>query len=163
MVINMAVESEITLHVVLPLVIGLIIGIIEAYFVYEDENMTSGKQFLGDMWHGLIFSVVGTLIASNVPWLLTQDLIPEFIHGLLLLDEGTGNSLIISIAITIFMMIKMVTSHAIKGVSGTGFKEKMWHKFVIAIAVGFAPYYMIPLYASGFMSGLQETIPWLPF
>ena len=67
----MAVE-EITIHVILPIVVGIIIGIVEAYFVYEDENMTSGRQFLGDMWHGLIFSVLGVLIASNVPWVLAQ-------------------------------------------------------------------------------------------
>ena len=157
----MAAET-ITIHVILPVFVGLIIGIIEAYFVYEDENMTSGRQFLGDMWHGLIFSVLGVLVATNVPWLLSQGWIPTFLEGLLLVEE-TGNSLIISIGITLFMMVKMVGSHAIKGVSGSGFREKMWHKLVIAVAVGFAPYYMVPLYASGFMGGLATTFPFLPF
>ena len=157
----MAVE-EITLHIVLPVIVGLIIGILEAYFVYEDENMTSGRQFLGDMWHGLLFSVVGVLIASNVPYILTQGWFPEFVEGLLMVEE-TGNSLIVSIFISLIMMIKMVGSHAIKGVSGMGFKEKMWHKLVIALAVGFAPYYMVILYDSGFMSGLADSFPGIPF
>ena len=42
--------EEIALTIVIPLVVGLIVGIIEAYFVYEDENMTSGKDFLGDIF-----------------------------------------------------------------------------------------------------------------
>ena len=57
----MALEGE--LHIILPLVVGFLIGLIEAYFVYEDENMTSGKDFLGDMWHGLLFAIAGTIIS----------------------------------------------------------------------------------------------------
>ena len=55
----------------------------------------------------------------------------------------------------------MVTSHAIKGVSGAGFQEKFWHKLVIAVAIGFSPYYILYFYEP--LSGLQEAIPWLPF
>lgn len=138
----MATET-ITLHIALPLVVGIIVGIIEAYFVYEDENMTSGKDFLADMWHGLIFAVVGVVAASNVPYIL-GNWVPEGFHGFLMVDS-TGNSIIASVIITIFMLIKMVSSHAIKGISGAGFSEKFWHKLVIALAVGFAPYYILLL------------------
>jgi len=139
----MAVE-EVTLHIALPVVVGVIVGILEAFFVYEDENMTSGKDFLGDMWHGLLFAAVGVFIASNVPYIVTN-FIPGGTHGLLFVDEN-GNSLIVSAAITLFMLVKMVGSHAIKGVSGNGFKEKFWHKLVIAVLVGFAPYYILALH-----------------
>lgn len=148
------------IHIVLPVVVGIVIGIVEAYFVYEDENMTSGQQFLGDMWHGLIFAVVGVLAASNVPFLIAQGWIPDFLTGILFVDEN-NNSLVVSIAITLFMMIKMVGSHAVKGVSGQGFQEKLWHKLVIAIAIGFAPYYIMMLYEP--LSGVQAAVPWLPF
>jgi hypothetical protein len=154
--------EEITIHIVLPIIVGFIIGIIEAYFVYEDENMTSGQQFIGDMWHGLLFSIFGVLAASNVPWLLSQGYIPDFLTGLLLV-EPSGNSLVISVIITLFMMVKMVGSHAIKGVSGSGFSEKMWHKLVIACAIGFAPYYMLFIYQAGWFSGMASVVPWLPF
>jgi hypothetical protein len=133
--------EEIVLTIVIPLVIGLIIGILEAYFVYEDENMTSGKDFLGDMWHGLLFALVGILIATNVPYLISQEFFPEFLKGFLLVDEA-GRSFVISIVITLIMMAKMVTSHAIKGISGDGFKEKFWHKILVSALVGFAPYYI---------------------
>lgn len=133
--------EEIALTIVIPLVVGLIVGIIEAYFVYEDENMTSGKDFLGDMWHGLVFAVLGVLVATNVPFLISQEWFPEFLNGILFVDD-MGRSIVISLAITLFMMAKMVTSHAIKGVSGAGFKEKFWHKILISALVGFAPYYI---------------------
>jgi hypothetical protein len=139
----MAAETA-TIHIILPLVVGFIIGIIEAYFVYEDENMTSGKDFLGDMWHGLIFAVFGVLIASNIPYILSQGWLPEWISNLLRVDAN-GNSIIASIIITIIMLLKMVGSHAIKGVRGGGFQEKFWHKLVIALAVGFAPYYILAM------------------
>lgn len=153
--------EAVTIHVVLPVVVGFIIGVVEAYFVYEDENMTSGQQFIGDMWHGLIFSIFGVLAASNVPWIFEQGWL-DFAKGLLMVDIN-GNSLIISIAITLFMMIKMVTSHAIKGVSGSGFSEKWWHKIAVASAIGFAPYYMVLIYQTGFFTGLEAMIPFLPF
>ncbi len=154
--------EEIAFHAVLPIAAGLVIGIIEAYFVYEDENMTSGKDFLGDMWHGLLFAVVGVFIASNVPWVISQGWVPDFLTNLLMVD-ATGKSIVISVIITLIMMVKMVASHAIKGVSGAGFREKFWHKAVISAAIGFAPYYIFPLYASGFMAGLAKAVPWLPF
>ncbi len=133
--------EELALTIVIPLVVGLIVGIIEAYFVYEDENMTSGKDFLGDMWHGLVFAVLGVLVATNVPFLISQEWFPEFLNGILFVDD-MGRSIVISLVITLFMMAKMVTSHAIKGVSGDGFKEKFWHKILISALVGFAPYYI---------------------
>lgn len=148
------------IHVVLPVVVGIVIGIVEAYFVYEDENMTSGKQFIGDMWHGLVFSVSGVLAASNIPYIIAQGWIPEVLTGFLFVDAN-NNSLVFSVAITLFMLVKMVGSHAIKGVSGQGFKEKFWHKLVIALAVGFSPYYIMMLYEP--LSGLQAAVPWLPF
>jgi len=153
--------EDVTIHVVLPVVIGFIIGIVEAYFVYEDENMTSGQQFIGDMWHGLLFSIFGVLVASNVPWLFSHGYL-DFAQGLLMVDVN-GNSLIVSIAISLFMMVKMVASHAVKGVSGAGFKEKWWHKLVIACAIGFAPYYMVLIYETGFLISLETMVPFLPF
>jgi hypothetical protein len=161
---KMAVETELTIHIVLPIIVGFIIGIVEAYFVYEDENMTSGQQFIGDMWHGLLFSVFGVLAATNVPWLLTMGVFDNlgFVKNLLMIDIN-GNSLIVSIFITLFMMIKMVASHAIKGVSGSGFSEKWWHKILVSSAIGFASYYMVYIYAMPFVQGLAEAIPFLPF
>lgn len=139
----MAAETVVQLQLVLPIVVGIIVGIIEAYFVYEDENMTSGKDFLGDMWHGLLFASVGVVLASNVPWLMTN-FIPGNLHGFLLVDAN-GNSIVMSAIIVLVMLVKMVSSHAIKGVSGAGFSEKFWHKLVIALAVGLAPYYILLL------------------
>lgn len=139
----MAVE-EVGMRIALPLTVGLAVGILEAFFVYEDENMTSGRDFLGDMWHGLLFATIGVLVASNVPWLLAHNAFPESLANLLFVD-GNGNSIVISIVITLFMLVKMVSSHAIKGVRGGGFTEKFWHKLLIAALVGFAPYYILLL------------------
>ena len=160
----MALESELTIHIVLPLIVGFIIGLVEAYFVYGDEPMASGQQFVGDMWHGLLFSVFGVLAATNVPWLLASGIFDKlgFVKGLLMIDVN-GNSLIISIFITIFMMAKMVVSHAIKGISSDGFGEKMWHKLLISCLIGFSSYYMVYIYALPFVQGLSEAIPFLPF
>lgn len=133
------------LHIILPLVIGFLIGLIEAYFVYEDENMTSGKDFLGDMWHGLLFCIGGTIIATNVPFVISLIPLPDFVQGLLFMDEF-GRSFVVCIIVTLIMMTKMVASHAIKGVNSSGFKEKFWHKAVIALAVGFSPYYIFLMY-----------------
>jgi len=154
--------TEISIHVIVPVIVGLIIGIIEAYFVYEDENMTSGKDFLGDMWHGLLFAVFGVLAASNVPWIMSQGWFPSFLTSIMMVDEATGISLVASIIITLFMMVKMVASHAIKGISGGGFSEKLWHKLSISIAIGFAPYYLDPFYAMDFFIGLATSFPMLP-
>jgi hypothetical protein len=138
--------TEQTLTLVIPIIVGLIIGILEAYFVYEDENMTSGKDFLGDMWHGLIFAMLGVVVASNIPYITSLEGFPEFLKGILFVDEN-GNSIVASIIITLFMMVKMVASHAIKGISGGGFSEKFWHKILVSSLVGFAPYYiaLIPI------------------
>lgn len=135
--------EEMGIKIALPLVVGLIIGLIEAYFVYEDENMTSGRDFLKDMWHGLLFAIVGVIIASNVPWLMTN-FIPEGFHSFLMTD-GNGNSVVVSALITVIMFFKMVASHKVKGVSGQGFAEKPWHKLIVAGLVGFAPYYILLL------------------
>lgn len=138
----MAVE-EVSLQLALPIVVGVLVGVLEAFFVYEDENMTSGKDFLGDMWHGLLFALIGVLVASNVPYLI--QFIPENFHGFLLVNAENGTSVVVSILITIIMLAKMVGSHAIRGISGNGFKEKFWHKLVVAALVGFAPYYILIL------------------
>ena len=152
---------EVGLTIVIPLIVGLIIGVLEAYFVYEDENMTSGRDFLGDMWHGLLFAVIGVLIASNVSFLVSQDFFPEFLKGILIIDD-MGRSLVLSIIITFFMMAKMVASHAIRGVSGNGFKEKFWHKLLVAALIGFAPYYIDlfrPIIESLVVGTFLENLP----
>ena len=149
-----------SVHLVIPIIVGFILGIIEAYFVYEDENMTSGRDFLGDMWHGLLFAVVGVAVASNVPWLM-HNYIPKDYWGYLMVDSN-GISLVVSIAITLFMMVKMVASHAIKGVRGGGFSEKFWHKLVVSAAIGFAPYYIFALYDLDFLIEIGKSVPWLP-
>lgn len=153
--------EDISIHIVLPIVVGIIIGIVEDYFVYKDEGMTGGKQFLGDIWHAMLFSILGVLVATNVPWLLSLGIIPEFILNIPGFVDANGNSLIISIIITLFMLVKITASHAVKGVSGNGFKEKLWHKLVIALAIGFAPYYIMFLYEP--LSPIQAMVPWLPF
>ncbi len=136
--------EEITIKIALPLVVGIMVGLLEAFFVYEDENMTSGKDFIGDMWHGLLFCVVGVLVASNVPYVLSIFTLPEWLSKILFIDSN-GNSIIVSILITLIMFLKMVGSHAIKGVSGNGFKEKPIHKIIVAVLVGFSPYYILAL------------------
>ena len=139
----MAVEGS--LHIILPLIVGFLIGLLEAYFVYSDENMVSGKDFLGDMWHGLLFCTAGTIIATNVPYFLSLFSLPSFVEGLLFIDDQ-GRSIVVCIIITLIMKMKMVVSHAIKGVSQNGFGEKLWHKLSVAIAVGFSPYYIFLMY-----------------
>ncbi|MDA3855410.1 MAG: hypothetical protein PF569_04065 [Candidatus Woesearchaeota archaeon] len=154
----MAVE-EITFSLALPLVVGILVGILEAFFVYEDENMTSGKDFLGDMWHGLLFSVVGVLIASNVSWFTLQEWFPVWLNGILFVD-ASGNSIVASAIIMAFMLLKIVSSHAIKGISGGGFSEKFWHKLVVAALIGFAPFYIVLL--NGPLEGITSKLPeWL--
>lgn len=155
-------EVEVTLHIVFPALVGIIIGIIEAYFVYEDENMTSGRDFLGDMWHGLIFAFFGVITASNVPWIISQGWIPEWFNSFLMVDE-LGRSIVISLIIMLFMMVKMVVSHSIKGIKGGGFSEKLWHKVLVSALIGFAPYYIFALYNIEFVQNLEGLIPWLPF
>ncbi len=153
------IENGAVVHLAVPTLVGIVLGLVEAYFVYEDENMTSGKSFLGDMWHGLLFAIFGVVIASNVPALLTY--IPKDYYSYLLMN-GDGISLTISILITLFMLFKMVASHAIKGVSGGGFSEKIWHKLAVSIAVGFSPYYIFLLYNVPFVVNIAKMIPWLP-
>ncbi len=156
----MAAEVGHQVSVIVPVVVGLIIGVIEAYFVYEDENMTSGQQFLGDMWHGMIFCILGVLAAANVPYLVSHQMMPNFLLPFLYVDAATGISLTLCVIITLIMLIKMVSSHAIRGVSGMGFKEKFWHKLVVACLVGFSPYYIgmfMPM-----LSPLQAVLPFLP-
>ena len=157
----MAEELIVTLHVVLPIVVGIIIGIIEAYFVYEDENMTSGRDFLGDMWHGLLFSIIGVFVATNIPWVMTN-FIPESMWGFLMVNTTTGISLVACILVTLFMLVKMVASHAIRGVRGGGFTEKFWHKLVVALAIGFSPYYIFALMP--ILAPVAAYFPeWMPF
>ena len=145
-----------TLHLGVPIVIGLIIGIVEAYFVYSDEGMASGRDMLKDLWHGLTFCVIGVLVVMNVPFLLSLVNLPGFVETLLFVDEN-GISLTMSILVSIIMYLKMVASHAVRGVGARGFKEKAWHKLLIAALVGFAPYYIFPI-----LPGIQETLSFLP-
>ena len=148
------------LHIILPLIVGFLIGLLEAYFVYEDENMTSGREFVGDMWHGLLFCVIFTIIATNTLFVFSLITIPDWIQSLLFMDE-VGRSIVVSAIITLIMMTKMVASHAIKGVRANGFKEKFWHKAVIALAVGFSPYYIFFLY--DMIAPFAEFFPsWMP-
>ena len=147
-----------SLNIIIPVIVGIAIGILEAFFVYEDENMVSGKQFLGDMWHGFLFALLGVLIATNVPFVLSLIQLPATVESILFVDE-MGRSIVISVLITIFMLTKMVASPAVKGVRGQGFKEKFWHKLVVAVAVGFSPYYIFLLYDIPFFVELQETFP----
>lgn len=156
----MATEVQ-SIHVVLPLAVGLVIGIVEAYFVYEGERNAGSHQVFGDMWHGLLFAMFGVLVASNVPYVISQGWVPEFLMNIPGFVDANGNSLIISILITLFMMVKMVSTRAIKGVRGGGFTEKFHHKLIIALAVGFAPYYIMYLYEP--LMPLQNLVPWLPF
>ena len=154
--------ADASIHIVLPAVVGIVIGVIEAYFVYEDEPMAGGKQFLGDMLHGLIFAVAGVLVASNVPWLLSLGFIPGWVESLLMVD-ARGISPVVCGLIAVVMLVKMVGSHAVKGVSSGGFTEKFWHKLVVALAVGFSPYLIFYLYTTGTFVGLKEAVPWMPF
>jgi hypothetical protein len=147
--------SELGFTIALPLVVGLIVGMIEAFFVYEDENMTSGRDFLKDMWHGLLFAVIGVIVASNVPWIMNH-FIPENFHGFLLVDSN-GNSIVASSFIAIFMFLKMVASHKIKGVSGGGFSEKPIHKLIVALLIGFAPYYILLL--APMLTPITDNLP----
>lgn len=151
--------EDVTIHVVLPVVFGVAVGLLEAYFVYEDESMGGLNGFFGKVWHGIIFSIVGVLIAANVPFIMAQGWLPEWITGFLYLDE-MGNSLVVSGIIALVMFIKIDMAHRMKGVSGAGFVEKPWHKLIVALLIGFSPYILIHLYPM--VSGLQEVVPWLP-
>ncbi len=128
------------LHIGLPLLVGLGVAALEAFFVYEDENMSSGREFLKDIWHGALFALVGVFISTNVPWLLAQGILPSFVNSILFVDEN-GISIVVCILITLFMLFKMVAVHAM--IRGRGFREKFWHKLLVAILVGFAPYYIL--------------------
>jgi hypothetical protein len=150
--------AEATLHIVFPVIIGIVIGLIEAFFVMRDETSASGAQMFHDLWHGPLFAVIFTLIACNVPWLLSMISLPGWINSILFVDE-MGRSIVIGIVITLILKIKMVSAHAIKGVPGAGFKEKWYHMLIVAALVGFSPYYVFPLYEVDFIAGLAESIP----
>jgi hypothetical protein len=137
------------LLITVPIIVGALIGVLEAMFVYGDENMTNGKQFIGDMVHGLIFCIGGTFVACNIPFIIGLGFIPSFLEEWLFIDSA-GNSMVISVIIMIIMKVKMVASHAIKGVSTGGFKEKFWHILLVSSLVGFSGYY------------IQAIVPFLP-
>ena len=146
-----------SLSIGVPILAGVVIGALEAFFVYEDENMTNVKQAFSDMIHGFFFAAIGTLIACNVPYVLSLVPLPGFVETILFMGSN-GISITICIIITIFMILKMTTSHAIKGVSSNGFTEKFWHKLFVAALVGFSPYYILPL-----SSYLSQFVPsWIP-
>ena len=143
----------------LPIILGVVIGALEAYFVYSDEGMQAGKEFIKDMWHAALFCVIFTFVAVNIPQILLRLPIDDQLKGFLLID-GAGRSIIVSVVITIFMVLKMVTSKAIKGISAQGIKEKFWHKLLIALLVGFSPYYLIVI-ANLIGQDILNRYPWI--
>lgn len=154
----MAVEIQ-SLHIVVPAFVGLAIGILEAYFVYEDEGSAGLNGFFAKVWHGILFSIFGVLIATNVPYIISMGWIPSFLEGLLMINEN-GVSLVICALIAIIMFVKIDMAHRMKGVSGNGFIEKPWHKLIVAVLIGFAPYYIFMIY--GQLTFLSDIVPWLP-
>ena len=142
----------------LPIFVGIVLGIIEAYFLYSDESSANVHQVLADMVHGIIFCVAGTVVAANIPYIINNFFsgLPSFVNTILLIDEN-GISLTACIVITIFMKIKMVVSHTIKGISNVGFTEKLWHKLLVAGAVGFSPYYIFMVHEP-----IKQFVPWFP-
>lgn len=156
----MAIEGQI--HILLPILVGTAIGIVEGFWVYQDERNAGAHQVFADMIHGMIFCIVGVLVATNVPYILAQGWFPSFLENVPGFIDSNGNSLIISILITLFMMIKMVSTRKIRGamMANSGFNEKFIHKIIIALAVGFAPYYIVYLYEP--LLPVAEALPWLP-
>ena len=145
------------LSIGVPILVGVALGALEAFFVYEDEAITNVRQAFGDMIHGFIFAAIGTLVACNVPFVLSLVSLPGFVENLLFINDD-GNSVVIAIIITIFMFLKMVVSKAIKGVSSDGFTEKFWHKIFIAGFVGFSGFLVLPL-----TDYLTQFVPsWIP-
>ncbi|MCA9486755.1 hypothetical protein H6501_03180 [Candidatus Woesearchaeota archaeon] len=151
--------EEIAIRVLVPTILGIGVGLIEAYFVYEDENMGGLQGFFGKVWHGILFSIIGVLIATNVAYFLSQGWVPSFLEGLLFMDD-VGRSFTASLLIALVMFIKIDLAHRVRGISGTGFIEKPWHKMAVACLIGFSPYYISAF--DPFFAGLQEVIPWLP-
>ena len=156
----MAAEVFSSLHIVLPVIVGLIIGLIEVYFIYEDEGSSGLNGFFSKVWHGIIFSILGVLIVTNIPYIISMGFLPSFLEGWLFIDSN-GISLVVCIIVALFMFIKIDMAHRMKGVGGSGFIEKPWHKLIIAFAIGFAPYYIIYVYP--LLLPVQEIVPWIPF
>jgi len=132
------------LHLILPTIIGAIIGLMEIWFVMKDESNSLAEHLLKDGWHGFTFSIIGTIIATNVPYFVNLVTIPPNITSFLLIDSE-GRSIVISALITLFLLIKMVIAKSIKG-NLPGVKEKFIHKIIIASLAGFSPYYIFLLY-----------------
>ncbi len=137
--------AEASIHIIVPLIVGFIIGILEAWFIMKDENSVPGKEFVADITHGVLFSVFGTLVACNVPWIIQQGWIPDFLTSFLYIDE-LGRSVVMSALISVVIFLKVSVSHAIKGAKIDGLKEKAFHKLIIALLVGFSPYYIFAFY-----------------
>lgn len=134
------------LHIVFPAIAGLLIACLEAYFLKHDEEQQSAATFFADIWHAIIFCVAGTIIASNIPYIITQNWWPSFLDGVLFMDD-MGRSITISVLITIIMYVKIVAHKTLKGLGAMrGMTEKPLHKLIIAALVGFSPYYIFLLY-----------------
>lgn len=134
------------LHILFPAIAGLIIACLEAYFLKHDEEAQNISTFFGDIWHAIIFCVAGTIIASNIPYLITQTWWPSFFNKILFMDE-MGRSITISVIITIIMYAKIVAHKTLKGVGAiNGMTEKPLHKLIVSALVGFSPYYIFLLY-----------------
>ena len=132
------------LHLILPTIVGAIIGLLEVWFVMKDESNSLAEHLLKDGWHGFTFSILGTIIAANVPYFVNLFTLSPNITSLLLIDSE-GRSVVISALITLFLLIKMVVAKSIKG-NLPGVKEKFLHKLIIASLAGFSPYYIFLLY-----------------
>jgi len=148
------------IHVVIPVIVGIIIAILETYFITHDEGTASMSQVMGDITHSAITCVLGTLIACNVPWLLTQSFIPAFVNKWLFVN-AIGESIVVSIIVTLIVKIKMVVHHkVIRGIQGQN--EKFIHMILVAALVGFSPYYIFLLYNIPAFVTFAAKIPWLP-
>lgn len=157
----MSEELATKIHIVIPVLVGILITAIETYFLIHDEG--GGQNFgqvMGDVSHAAIVAILGTLITCNVPWLLTQHFIPDFVTRWLFVNS-MGQSIVVSAIITIIVKIKLVVHHAvIKGLNGQN--EKFIHMILIAALVGFSPYYIFLLYNIPALINIASKVPWLP-
>ena len=146
-------------HVVIPVIVGIVIALLEVYFITHDESSANMAQVMGDMSHSAIVCVLGTLIACNVPWLLTKHFIPEFVTKWLFVNS-VGESWVVCSIVTIIIKVKMVVHHhVIRGLQGQN--EKFIHMILVAALVGFSPYYIFLLYDIPALVEFASKVPWL--
>ena len=150
-----------TLHIIVPVIVGIIIALMEVYFITHDEGSASMGQVMGDISHSAAVCIAGTLIACNVPLLVSQAWFPEFARNWLFINAA-HESWVISLIVTLIVKIKMVVHHAvIKGLDGQN--EKFIHMILIAALVGFSPYYIFILYDKiPFFDMMAANVKWLP-